>query len=118
MILVVDDDLDVLKTTALLLERQGYKTITALDGAKAVAVYEQNKDLIDVVLLDLMMPVMDGGEAIEALRRINSNVKIIVLSGFTNQERYKKAIEKAQAYLTKPYTMHEMQTTIQNVLAT
>jgi len=118
VILIADDDLAVLETTALLLERQGYKTITATDGAKAVSVYEQNKDLINVVLLDLMMPVMEGDKTIESLRKINPKVKIIVVSGFAKEDRYEKAIEKAQAYLTKPYTMHEMQTTIQNVLAT
>lgn len=118
MILIADDDLAVLETTALLLERQGYKTITATDGAKAVSVYEQNKDLIDVILLDLMMPVMEGDKTIEVLRRINPKVKIIVLSGFTNHDRYQKAIEKAQACLAKPYTMREILAAIQKVLAT
>lgn len=115
MILIVDDDRAVLETTRRVLERNGLKTITASNGAEAVSMYEQNKDQISVVLLDMMMPVMDGAAALEALRKINPAVKIIAVTGFAKESRFEKAIEKTQAYLTKPFTMHEILATIRKV---
>lgn len=116
LILVVEDEPSVLTTTVLMLERKGCKTIVATDGAEAVSTYEQKKDEINIVLLDMMMPVMEGDKTIEALRKINPKVKILAVSGYAKEERYEKSIKDVQAFLMKPYTIEELMATIRKVL--
>ncbi|MCL4435200.1 MAG: PAS domain S-box protein [Thaumarchaeota archaeon] len=116
VILIVEDEPSVLKVTRMTLENQGYRTITATDGTKAVDAYSQNQDVVNAVLLDMMMPVMDGDTTIKALRKINPSVKIIAVSGFAKKDRYEKSIEDAQAFLMKPYTADELLKTINQVL--
>ncbi|MCL5317938.1 MAG: PAS domain S-box protein [Thaumarchaeota archaeon] len=116
VILIVEDEPSVLKITRMTLESQGYRTITATDGTKAIDAYSQNKDVVNAVLLDMMMPVMDGDATIKALRKINPRVKIIAVSGFAKKDRYEKSIEDAQAFIMKPYTANELLKTINQVL--
>ncbi|MDL5503091.1 MAG: response regulator, partial [Candidatus Methanoperedens sp.] len=64
--------------TVSILKEYGYNVLAASDGADAVALYAQNKDKIKVVLMDLMMPVMDGEASIRAIRKLNPHIKVIV----------------------------------------
>jgi len=64
-ILVVDDEDQILEITKKLLETHGYKVITANDGKEAIALYSQHIEKIKLVLMDMMMPVMDGQQAFE-----------------------------------------------------
>ncbi len=118
VILVVEDDHAVLESTVMVLERRGYRTIIATDGAKAVSVYERNKNVVNAVLLDMMMPVMQSDKTLEALRKINPNVKVVVATGFAMEDCYERSIEKAQAFLEKPYTIRELLATLHKVLTT
>src|SRR5471030_1997535 len=81
MILVVDDETSVLTITSQTLQAFGYRVLTATDGADAVGVFIENKDEIDVVLTDMMMPLMAGADTIQALKRIKPGIKIIAASG-------------------------------------
>lgn len=116
VILIADDEQLILETTKKVLELQGYKTITARDGAEAVSVYSQSKDMISAVLLDIVMPVMDGATAIQVLRRINPNVKIIAMSGFARRGSNEAFMRDTQAFLAKPYKTDELLETLQKVL--
>ncbi len=116
VILIVEDEPVVLEITRLALERKGCKTIIAKDGAEALSKYERNKDAVNMVLLDMMMPVMEGDKTIEALRKINPKVKIIAVSGYAKENKYEKSIEDAHAFLMKPYTIDELIATIREVL--
>lgn len=116
VILIADDEQFVLESTKKVLELQGYRTITAKDGAEAVSVYSQSKDMISAVLLDMVMPVMDGATAIQVLHRINPNVKIIAMSGFARRERGEESMKYTQAFLMKPYKADELLETLQKVL--
>lgn len=117
LILVVDDEPSVLLTTVLVLERKGCRIAVAKDGKEAVSTYEQNKDAINLVLLDMMMPIMEGDKTIKALRKINPDVKIIAVSGFTKEdERYKNSLKDVQAFLVKPYSIDDLMTSIRKVL--
>ncbi|MDL5503075.1 MAG: response regulator, partial [Candidatus Methanoperedens sp.] len=104
LILVAEDEGSIREITSSTLETYGYKVLTADDGAAAVALYAQNKDKIKVVLMDMMMPVMDGETSIRAIRKINHGVKVIVVSGLAEKDKLAKIEStRAQAILPKPY---------------
>ena len=116
VILIADDEPSVLETVKIILNLQGYRVITANDGAEAVTAYSRSKDMVNAVLLDMVMPVMDGYITIKALREINPNVKIIAMSGFARRDSDEKSVRDAQAFLKKPYKADELLKTLQKVL--
>ncbi len=115
-ILVVDDEALIRDVTKICLEKYGYQVLTAIDGIDALAVYAQNIKEIRLILIDMMMPLMDGARAIKTLKKLNPKVKIIMMSGSTSNNE--KALEDIpmEAFLHKPYTAEEMLTTVNNVL--
>jgi PAS domain S-box-containing protein len=118
-ILIVDDEASILDVTGDALEQSGYKVLTASDGVEAISLYVQNWEEIKVVLMDMMMPLMDGPACIHALRKINPNVKIVGVSGLTEKGRFEKnANIQMQAFLTKPYTSEILLKTICEVINT
>jgi PAS domain S-box-containing protein len=116
-VLVVDDEASILIITSQTLQAFGYQVVTATDGADAVAIYVQHKNEIAVVLTDMMMPVMDGGATIQALKRINPAVKIIAASGLAaNGGAVKTPNGGIKHFLTKPYTAETLLTTLRKIL--
>jgi PAS domain S-box-containing protein len=83
MILVIDDEAAIREMTRATLERFGYRTLTADNGATALGIFASHKEEIGVVITDIMMPVMDGIVTIRALRKLNPQVRIIASSGLT-----------------------------------
>ncbi len=116
-ILVAEDEESIRDVTFSTLEMSGYKVITADDGAEAVALYAENMDKIKVILMDMMMPVMDGQASIRAIRRVNPEVKIIAVSGLTEKDRLAKVADLANAFLPKPYTAESLLKAIHEVLS-
>jgi PAS domain S-box-containing protein len=107
LILIVDDDLAVQQTNRLLLENHHYCTMTAQDGTEAIALYAKHVDQIKVVLMDIMMPNMDGLAAIRTLKSIDPQVQIIAISGLSTNRETVLAMG-AKVFLTKPYTVEEL----------
>jgi len=104
-VLVVDDEVPILKVTRMLLQAKGYRVLTAANGAEALAAYTEHQDEIAVVLIDMNMPVMDGPTAIRELLRINPAVQIIAVSGLGAKESVTEVSEAGvKHFLTKPYT--------------
>lgn len=107
LILVVDDEPLIREITKTSLEVHNYRVLTVSDGIEAIAMYHQYQNEISVVLMDMMMPSMDGLTAICTLRRINHQVKIIATSGLATKSQFAKAAG-ANAFLAKPYTAKEL----------
>lgn len=118
-VLLVDDESSVIDITKLTLEMNGYNVITARDGAEAIAAYMNSEIETDVVIMDMMMPVMDGASSIRTLHRINPDIKIIASSGFSeDHESYSKLSDvKVHEYLSKPYSAETLLKTIKRVLS-
>ncbi len=116
-ILVVDDEDQVREMTRKTLETHGYKVITANNGKEAIASYLQHRELIRAVLIDMMMPVMDGPASIRELLKINPGLKIIAVSGLTEMDKLAR-VDEAHAFLTKPYTTEKLLNTIHDVINT
>jgi two-component system, cell cycle sensor histidine kinase and response regulator CckA len=115
LILVVDDEANIRETLKITLELQNYRIITAKDGIEAIALYTEHQDDIKVVLIDMMMPSMGGDLAIQALRAINPNVKLIVCSGLATRETLPSNIQ-VNAFIAKPFTTGDLSKTLQTVL--
>jgi PAS domain S-box-containing protein len=117
LILVVDDETMIREITGSILETNGYRVLMANDGAQAIKVYTQNREEIKVVVMDMMMPVMDGQTCIRALRKVNPDIQIIAVSGLAEKEKLAKvAVTHVKAFLPKPYTAKILLKTIHEVV--
>jgi len=118
LILVVDDEELIRNVARRMLERYGYRVVTAPNGAEAVAIYAQMPGQIALVLTDMSMPVMDGPSTIIALRSIDPKVRIIGSSGLNANGNVAKAMDAGvQVFVPKPYTAEAMLRTIRRVLS-
>jgi two-component system, cell cycle sensor histidine kinase and response regulator CckA len=116
LILVVDDEAIIREITKSSLEAYNYKVLTASNGKEAISIYTQYQEQISVVLLDMMMPAMDGAIAIRKLQNINPHIKIIAISGLLSaQDESVIANMGVKAYLSKPCTAKELVQTINAV---
>ncbi len=88
-ILLADDEEIVRITLQKILEYLGYNVILTKNGAEAVNTFEQKKELIDLVILDMTMPVMDGKEAFKYIREMDKEKSVIILTGFINEQTVK-----------------------------
>jgi signal transduction histidine kinase/CheY-like chemotaxis protein len=103
-ILLVDDEEMVRTVATLMLQRLGFEVITATDGRDAVDLFTVRKDVIDAVVLDMTMPNMDGKEALERLRRIRPDIRVLMTSGFTAEDIAKEMGENGHnGFLQKPF---------------
>ncbi|WP_341528437.1 GAF domain-containing protein [Nostoc sp. UHCC 0302] len=119
LILIVDDEIAILEMTKTLLEDSNYKTLTAINGIEAISLYAQHQEKISLVLMDIMMPLMDGLTASSILQQMNSQVKIIGLSGITldhHQLNTNGDYLSINVFLIKPYTFSELLDVIRNLL--
>lgn len=117
LILVVDDEASIRDITSETLQMFGYRVVTASNGVEAVAQLAKMKDDVDLVLMDLMMPVMDGPAAIRAIRRLRPDIRVIASSGIVPGDG-SSSIEDldVQAFLGKPYTAERLLNTIHEVV--
>ncbi len=117
-VLIVDDEDMVRRMTVSMLNRMGYKVIEAKDGAEAVEKYRQNKNSICVVLCDLTMPDMDGWQTLEALGKIEPEIPLILVSGYSESHVMQGDHSSfPQAFLHKPYHFSDLQQTLALVLS-
>jgi len=113
-ILIVDDELSIIKFLRANLEANGYEVLTAIDGTEALRIFEIN--LPDVVLLDVMMPKMDGFEVCRRLREW-SQVPIIMLSARGTEDDKVKCLDLgADDYITKPFGKDELVARVRAVM--
>lgn len=116
LILVVDDDDAIREITSSMLSAHGYRVITASNGAEAITLYEQNEDKIKVVLMDMVMPVMDGTRSIQVLRKDYPAIKIIAVSGLIKEDKLAEVIDCVEAYLPKPYPIEKLLNIIHKII--
>ena len=104
-ILFVDDEEPVLEVGGMMLERVGFEVRTAVDGREALEVFRQYQGDIVCVVLDLIMPNMDGEETLRELRQIQGDVKVVLSSGYHEQDVTERLAGTGFAgFVKKPYT--------------
>ena len=117
VIFVVDDAEPVRMATKMMLEKLGFTVLTAEDGREALEVFRSRVDEIVVVLLDLTMPHLDGEETFRELRRIRPDARVILSSGYNEQETTNRFAGKGLAgFLQKPYGIRPLMEKIRQVL--
>ena len=100
-----------------ILETENYQTITQIHPAEAVELYRQQWQTIALVLLDLSMPEMSGKEVLAQLRKINPNVKVILSSGYSEEEADRQIGDvKATAFIQKPYRVKTLLSLVRDVV--
>ena len=104
-VLIADDEPAVLAAANLILRRNGYQTITARDGKEAVQLFHENRGRIDASLLDLTMPELDGAEVLRAIRAVQPDARILVMSGYSEQDVMMRLQGLGEvSILRKPFT--------------
>jgi len=119
LVLIVDDEPVVRATARLMLERLGYETMEAENGQEGVELYRQHQNSIQLILLDMIMPVMDGTECFNALRKINPKARVIISSGFSRDADLADLKQRGLGgFIRKPYNMAELSKIVSLTFAT
>jgi len=116
-VLLVDDEEAILEVGRGMLEAIGYRVIIAINGEEAIGTYKGSRDDIDIVLLDISMPGMGGGETYNRLKEINSDIKVLLSSGFSiDGEAYQILARGCNGFIQKPFKMNELSGKINEIL--
>ena len=109
VILLVDDEDVVLSISTELLKKMGYTVLCASDGQSALKVFRDNKKNIDLVILDMIMPGIDGAEVFEHMKNIKPDVRILISSGCDINDQMSEILKNGcDRYIQKPYTLEEL----------
>ena len=116
-IMVGEDDAEVRKLTKTVLEEFGYRTIEAVDGEDVIEKFNEDRNSIKLIILDIVMPKKSGREAYEEIRKIAPDMKVIFTSGYTADLVHKKKIlEEGLEFISKPVSPRELLKKVRDVL--
>jgi PAS domain S-box-containing protein len=116
-VLVVDDEESVRGIASQMLSTMGFQVLTANDGREAVEIFRSHSNEIDLVLLDMTMPHLDGKDTFLQMRNIQPQVKAILSSGYNEQTATSQLVGKGLgAFLQKPYRFEDLQAVVRKVL--
>ncbi len=115
-VLVADDDQAILNLFYQVLNREGHRVLKATNGLQAVEDVRGNP--VDIAILDIRMPVMDGIEALKAIKQIDPNIEVLLVTGYADIENFKQAITSQGAfdYILKPFKIAEVLHAVRNAL--
>ena len=112
-LLLVDDEEMIRVCVGAILEMTGHEVIFARDGQEAIDIYEKNRDQINLVVMDITMPKMDGVDAAKVMKKIDPSVKVVLMSGQTERD-FNEAT--ADAFIPKPFSARDICGVVQRIL--
>ena len=116
-VLFVDDEDMIIELAEELFEGLGYKVLTAGSGREAIETYEKNKERIDMVLLDMVMPDMGGDETYDKLKKINPDIKVLLASGYSMNGQATEIMDRGcSGFIQKPFKMRELSQKLREIL--
>lgn len=116
-VLLADDETIVLEVSAEILNVLGYNVLIAESGTDALSVFESDKDKIDLVILDMIMPGMTTSEVVNAMQDIKPDVKIILVSGRKIDESTKQMMKNGyDGFIQKPFSISMLSETLRDIL--
>ena len=116
-ILLVDDEALVIDVGVQLLKKLGYTVLEAQSGREAIKIFMEGNHAIDMVILDMVMPDMSGGEVYNRIKRIDSNVKVLLSSGYSIDGQAAEILKRGcEGFIQKPYSMEDFSKKIREVL--
>jgi PAS domain S-box-containing protein len=117
MILLVDDEEMVADIGKDMLEKLGYQILVAPGGTEAIKIFSANRDQIKLVILDMIMPDMSGGETFNRLKAIKPDAKILLSSGYSLNGRASKIMEQGcNGFIQKPFNLKQISRKIREIL--
>jgi len=117
-ILFIDDEQRVIDTGKEMLEILGYKVLLASSGIEAIETYRNKYKIIDLVILDMILPEMGGSVIFDRLRNINPNIKVLLSSGFTQDGMAEEILDKGcNGFIQKPFTLEQFSHKIRKILS-
>ena len=116
-VLFVDDENMIIETAEELFEQLGYKTLVARSGKEAIETYEKNKERIDIVLLDMIMPDMSGSDTYDRMKDIDPKVKVLLSSGYSIKGQATEIMDRGcDGFIQKPFKMKELSQKLREIL--
>ena len=114
----MDDELSVLDITAQMIDRLGYTVLQARSGREAIERFRENSDRVSLVILDMTMPEMSGGEVFDELKRMDSQVKVLLASGYSMQGQAREIMNRGCiGFIQKPYNMEGLSIKLKSILS-
>ncbi|MBN2061187.1 MAG: response regulator [Deltaproteobacteria bacterium] len=116
-VLLVDDEELIIDVGGQMLERMGYEVLMARSGKKALELLVKNENRIDIVLLDMVMPDLSGGETYDRMKALNPDIKVILSSGYTIDGRAAEILARGcNGFIQKPFRITELSRKIREIL--
>jgi len=116
-VFLVDDEDMIVDIGQKTLKKMGYDVMTARNGKEALEIYKENQARIDIVVLDMIMPGMGGGETYDRLKRINPNVKVLLSSGFSIEGQASEILKRGcNGFIQKPFKMRHLSQKIRDII--
>ena len=118
-ILLVDDEHAILEACAAMLQKLGYKVVVARGGKEAVAIYQKRQSEIDLVILDIIMPDLSGGDVFDRLLDMNPEVKVLLSSGYSIEDQAAAILDRGcDGFIQKPFQLDQLHRNIREIMAT
>ncbi|MCP4113142.1 MAG: response regulator [Desulfobacteraceae bacterium] len=116
-LLLVDDEERIVSVGVQILEKLGYTALIARSGKEALEIYSKEQDRIDLIVLDMVMPEMGGGECYDRLKQINPDVKIVLSSGYSVKSQAKEIMDKGcDGFIQKPFSIIALSHKLRDIL--
>jgi CheY-like chemotaxis protein len=117
-ILLVDDEEVVIEAGEQMLSILGYNVVVARGGAEAIDIFKKNHKIIDMVLLDMVMPEMGGGEAYDRMKSINADIKVLLSSGYSINGQASDILNRGcDSFIQKPFNLIQLSQKVREVLS-
>lgn len=108
-VLIIDDEEEIRSISRNILERYGYKVLTAKNGEEGIKLYKDKNDSIDLIILDLVMPFKGGAEVLKEVKDINPSAKVLIASGYSTTATIMQVVKDgANMIVNKPYTLRDL----------
>jgi len=116
-ILLVDDEAVIINTGEKLLKALGYNVFATMSGKKAIEIYRKNREKIDMVILDMIMPNMNGGKTYDNLKKVNPGIKVLLSSGYNINGQAREILKRGcNGFIQKPFDIRQMSKKVREVL--
>jgi two-component system cell cycle sensor histidine kinase/response regulator CckA len=116
-VFLIDDDDMIADVSELILKNSGYDVVIAKSGKEAIEVYKKNHSGIDMVILDMILPDMGGGDIYDRLKEINPGIKVLLASGYDIDYQGSDIMERGcDGFIQKPFNMNELLEKIRGIL--
>ena len=111
-----DEDM-IIDVGSQMLTKLGYEVLSAKGGKETIEMYEKNKDRINLIILDVVMPDMGGGETYDRLKEINTEVKVLLTSGYSIDGQAQKIMDRGcNGFIQKPFNIEQLSQKIKEIL--